>query len=525
MLPKDPTIGKFTFETLTTGMYTDARAVLREYVQNSVDAIDEAVRQDIVRKPSDARIDIEIDDTNNIITVEDNGCGVSVAQAQSLLTNVGSSTKDANSNRGFRGIGRLAGMSYCDHLEFEAMAAGEDKSTVLSWNCRKIRDLIRPDSAAGQDLAGVIRESVEIKRPSKTPSMHGFRVTMKGVDPSSGLLDEEDIKGYLGQVCPVPFNRTKFPIGTDSQTGIKVAAKKKKVQISEYDIFLGNEQLYKPYKGTLTVRGQKLTTINSISTIHGRDEDGNQVYFGWLGISDFKGQIADKSVAGLRVRKGNIQIGEADLLDELFTQDRFNEWFVGEIHVISPDLIPNARRDDFQRNTAYHDFVDNLRDNLRDFSGLPSRYSSLRSEQKRIEQHEQTLKRISGSLENGILSNAEKDRLRTTLDETGRNLEAHKEKANKIRKSIGDPNVERTIKADIKKINRSLRIKDDLEVQLQKASLKLTRHLSHLPRESKKLMIQTFEIIEEELRHEAALRDRIEQRIITEILTKSKEKK
>jgi len=36
-------IGKYTLESLTTGMYTDPKIIYREYIQNSVDAIEEAV--------------------------------------------------------------------------------------------------------------------------------------------------------------------------------------------------------------------------------------------------------------------------------------------------------------------------------------------------------------------------------------------------------------------------------------------------------------------------------------------------
>ena len=36
-------IGKYTLESLTTGMYTDPKIIYREYIQNSVDAIEEAI--------------------------------------------------------------------------------------------------------------------------------------------------------------------------------------------------------------------------------------------------------------------------------------------------------------------------------------------------------------------------------------------------------------------------------------------------------------------------------------------------
>lgn len=43
-------IGKHTLESLTSGMYADPFVVFREYVQNCVDSIDNAVSQGILRQ-------------------------------------------------------------------------------------------------------------------------------------------------------------------------------------------------------------------------------------------------------------------------------------------------------------------------------------------------------------------------------------------------------------------------------------------------------------------------------------------
>ena len=43
MLEMNVEIGKYTLESLTTGMYSDPKIVYREYIQNSVDSLEEAV--------------------------------------------------------------------------------------------------------------------------------------------------------------------------------------------------------------------------------------------------------------------------------------------------------------------------------------------------------------------------------------------------------------------------------------------------------------------------------------------------
>ena len=53
-------VGRFTLESLTTGMYSDPKIVYREYFQNSVDSIENAVSAGII-KQEEAYIKIFID--------------------------------------------------------------------------------------------------------------------------------------------------------------------------------------------------------------------------------------------------------------------------------------------------------------------------------------------------------------------------------------------------------------------------------------------------------------------------------
>ena len=50
-------IGKFTLESLTTGMYNNPEIVYREYIQNAVDSFDDDVSQKLMNL-DDCRIEI-----------------------------------------------------------------------------------------------------------------------------------------------------------------------------------------------------------------------------------------------------------------------------------------------------------------------------------------------------------------------------------------------------------------------------------------------------------------------------------
>ena len=114
-------VGKYTLESLTTGMYSDPKIVYREYIQNSVDSLENAVALGLIEQQS-MRIDIIVSAEESYICIRDNGRGIPSADAPKTLMNVGSSKKRNSNNRGFRGIGRLGGMSYCDTLVFTTSA-------------------------------------------------------------------------------------------------------------------------------------------------------------------------------------------------------------------------------------------------------------------------------------------------------------------------------------------------------------------------------------------------------------------
>ena len=105
-------IGKNVIENLTTAMYEDLRIIYREYIQNSADSIDKAIQRGLL-SPGEARIEIEIDADKRYVSVRDNGIGIAAADFVRTMSSIADSTKDRTEDKGFRGIGRLGGISSC----------------------------------------------------------------------------------------------------------------------------------------------------------------------------------------------------------------------------------------------------------------------------------------------------------------------------------------------------------------------------------------------------------------------------
>ena len=124
-------IGVNIVEIVTKGLYTNSLDIFREYIQNSCDAIDDAVDAGIL-SAGDGLITIDLEVNTRQITIEDNGAGINTRNFERTMSKIGNSDKRLETDRGFRGIGRLCGLAYCREARFSSTVKGETKlSTVI----------------------------------------------------------------------------------------------------------------------------------------------------------------------------------------------------------------------------------------------------------------------------------------------------------------------------------------------------------------------------------------------------------
>lgn len=427
MMSETVQIGKFTLESLTTGMYSEPESCFREYIQNAVDSLDDAIHSSIMTS-EECRIEIIVNSDRQEISIKDNGTGISQASARRILLGIGNSTKQHTSNRGFRGIGRLGGLSYCKKLSFCTTAQGEDTKTIVTFDCEKLRELLVPGKHMEHSLQSVIEEVTTVQVLQEQLSSHYFIVKMENVDDISSLLDLDMVRDYVSQVAPAPF-RKRFFWGEE----IKKVMKDKGYQISEYPIFIGDSfetlsQVFKPYKLTLEVSsraGINKDEILGLSFFDLIGDDSKPIGYGWYADTSFSGTLADDKISGIRVRQGNIQIGSARALSSFFKESRFNAWSMGELYILSDDLIPNARRDDFEKNDTYIKFEALVRATIG--SEIPDKIraaSKARNNpmQKAIDKTSQAISSVESILKTGFNSSFEKDQVADRLEEAKRAL-------------------------------------------------------------------------------------------------------
>jgi len=356
-------VGKYTLESLTTGMYKDPFILYREYIQNSTDSIDEAINNKILTKGNE-QIKIVINREQREITIEDNGTGIETDEAYKVLTDIGNSKKKYTTHKGFRGIGRLGGLSYCEKLEFETSCVNEKVKTIVEFDSDHLKELLIPGKYEDYTMVDVIKEISEKKIEQEDKEKHYFKVKLKGVSDKFKLLDIDKVENYLCQVAPVEFNG-KFRL----RDKINNMLQELKLENNEYKIFLGTSEtemfpIIKPYKMKFYADISKKIedTLSNVKFKVIRNDHLNKIIaVVWYGESNLLGTIVDEKVKGLRVRKEGILIGDRFLLNDVFKEERFNGWVQGEVFVFDDKIIPNARRDDFERNKEYLYLIEELR--------------------------------------------------------------------------------------------------------------------------------------------------------------------
>jgi molecular chaperone HtpG len=123
-------------------------------------------------------------------------------------------------------------------------------------------------------------------------------------------------------------------------------------------------------------------------------------------------------VKGLRLRAGNVQVGEHALLEDLFPEPRFNAWSVGEVHVLDRRIVPNGRRDHFEQNAHFHNLLNHLTPTAREVARRCRTSSIRRKWEREFELYAESIEGTLGVLAQGGVRRSERDRLALAAEQT-----------------------------------------------------------------------------------------------------------
>lgn len=385
-----PLIGSFLLESITTGMYGERKNAIREYVQNSYDGIQSAIEEKVLRGGA-GKVTLTIAPDKKTLTILDNGIGLSHRVAVNTLTAVGASRKERGRQAGFRGIGRLAGIAFCEILRFRTKAAGDDLETVVEFDCEALRSgMLRSGRKPAAELITACTTYDQTK--AADPRAHYFEVSLIGLKNAPvEATDPLQLRIFLSQVAPVDFHpdfkafrdeileeagalETPPPIEVEADDGDDEEEQPdwsvleddaltmlERIPFTFVSVVIRHsspvkeEQVFKPFRPKLGVVDSDNIPLKEI-TVH---SSASGSWWGWVGHKAKPGSYQDEAVAGLRFRLKNIQIDGNELItlvpttNELRSAFRWSNWFIGEIYIDPRAVVPNARRDNFEEESRW----------------------------------------------------------------------------------------------------------------------------------------------------------------------------
>ena len=494
-----PTLGVHLLETVTRGMYSQPFHSVREYIQNAYDSIRKARRNGLL-KPTEGEIKVHIDKDRRRLSIADNGAGLDPDEAMVHLLDIGHSdkartTEESAHNAGFRGIGRLAGISYCKKLRFET-SCGDGKKCTVEFNAAGINRLTKP----GQEpttIVSAIDENSSIKEFRCATGQHYLKVTLEGLEPGSPFLDENKLHDYLALHAPVAHDTSGWSHENAierlaEEAGHPASLENVRVLICDHQ-GRPKQDIRRPFRNTFqtaNARGGKRRTVR-VNGIKSLPISGapTSMFWGWLADHDREGALADISYAGLRIRMHNIAVGDHTIVEKLFTTASLARWCFGEVHITDLSLIPNSQRDEFEDSPEWEEVRKRLGEEVRALEQAIRKESDQRNQS--VAGLQKTTRELIEQAKDGIAagfnSHEEKQSILDKLDKRSEKLEGEAAKRKRTERE----------KEELKKLRE--------EVERTKAEVRKVRRTgtddatAHLNRQARKVLQTVYKVLKEEL--------------------------
>jgi molecular chaperone HtpG len=364
-------------ETITSALYDDPLILFREYVQNSVDAYNTAIRSDPSNEMRNFFIDIKVDTKKHSIIIKDNGYGISNDLFIEKMTGIGDDTKSSIPDQiGFRGIGRLSAFPYCKKLTFQNKQKGAKKISQFSWDGLKFNDLL--NHKADTDLIKAIDEIAKKLDdiPTTKADEHFFMVIIEDYDDELSLfINDKNFKSLLCTMLPLNYNPS-----FKGQQKIKKAYKElmgTALDKYAFNIIFNGEKLYKPYSDD-NILDANIVFLELKYKERAKDIPREPIGLLWFTFNHRI--IANKGIphSGIFVRSKNILMGDNNALAAAVFRNKTDDYITsyreltqaiqglfGELLINSPALKDNTRRDWFEIDAASMELRNIISDFLR----------------------------------------------------------------------------------------------------------------------------------------------------------------
>lgn len=353
---------------LSEDLYPRKLEIIREYVQNASDALDEFISvADYLEDRSDPQMKISIQGRSLLIF--DNGIGMD-AEEVVKLKRIAYSEKKMGEEAGYKGIGRLAGIAVADKLKISSTSYGDPRLHHFEFRARDMRQEISEKKRAGIQEAAtqVINRHTTIDWTDIDPEEHYTLVELRDIRESfDELLDPNQLRDYISDIGPVDFGPADhFEFGPN----ISQRLFDNVPDYSPKTVYLSGpgfdrQRIYKPYTNAMGVAAPDFIGINNPQnpaellaycwyaakgqTILGKTRPVGRIFA-------VEGESARQKsrLAGMAYKLFGFTIGDRTLPQRTLWATTVQRalWFTGEIHIIDKTITPTTDRSNFVENDS-----------------------------------------------------------------------------------------------------------------------------------------------------------------------------
>lgn len=342
MIGYNSRIGKDQMRQYMGGLYENAMVVYREYLQNSCDAVEQALNEGLIPNRRHANIAVTIDTYNKSISIEDVGIGIAQNNIGPYLVSVASSQKFGKDLVGRHGIGRLNGANYCDQIVYETSYTGEAIKTTLVWDVKRAREICDDDNLDWTVEQIIDEVTNQVTYSQEDTDKHYCKVTLVNVN-NDQLLDVEAVKAYIEQIVSVDYS-TEFKelVRTPCLSKPENAEFKQRFDcLWVYQVTVNNVPIQKTYASEYEDK-----VLGSMQLFVLRDDKSQEeLGWGWYALNRRAEQFNGVPFSFIRARHHNFQIGREDLLNSYHKNTTAANYVVGELHITHPKIHPTGTRD------------------------------------------------------------------------------------------------------------------------------------------------------------------------------------
>ena len=390
-------VGPDIFQLITSGMYDNPLAIYREYIQNSADSI-------ALSGNATSAVRITINRLESSVTIFDDGPGLSRKKAIEALLDLAQSQKPRTLSRGFRGIGRLSGLAFGETVTFLTRSHAGEPITRVSWDGARINKLLHKSILSWDAIRQCVTVDT-VNEPERPGNFFEAQIRGIGRHAAGMLLNENVVRTYIGEVCPVPM-RQDFSYAREIES---IFEERQQPLALHIEIEGESAPVTRPFCDRIGLSAGRRDRFGELERICIPSFSGDEAAaVGWVLHSSYLGAIPQKlGIRGIRARAGNIQVGDEKAFDHLFPEERFNRWCVGEIHVLDPAIVPNARRDYFEPGPRLRNLENHLGAVCRRIADRCREASKARYSQRRLQSLLGDVDDMRQLAESGYLANSD----------------------------------------------------------------------------------------------------------------------